>query len=144
VALDAALLGAAALVWAAATAVVIRIRRTVLARTLPELPVDSTVVDRGVLAWGGLFALFGALLTALDVARGVLFLYCAGFALLTMSWTVRDNRQWWNRRAPVRRAIGRRYRALRPMVWFLLSIALLAWFSGWMLIGRIAVEALQG
>ena len=144
---DAALLGAAVLVWAAATAVVLYVRRTTLARLLPELPLDSTVVERRTLLWGGVFAVLGAAFTGFDIERGTLLLYCGGLTLFSLGWAVQDNRQWWNARWPIRsfdRALAKLYRAEVVSLWALVLAAYFAWFAGWALIGRIAVEALQG
>jgi hypothetical protein len=138
VALDAALLGAAALMWAAATATLRRVRRPVLSGALPEAPLDATVVDRRILLWGGALGLLGATFTASGIERGVLLLLCAALALFVLSWGAEGNRGWWGR------VVDRRRRALRPAVWALLLIGLFAWFAAWSLIGRIAVEALQG
>jgi hypothetical protein len=103
------------------------------------------VLDRSTLAWGALFAVLGAALTAIGVERGTLLLYSAAFALLSLGWTMQENRQWWNRRWPARtfdRALSKLYRLEVVGLWALILAAYFAWFIGWTLIGRIAVEAL--
>src|SRR5688500_10553434 len=121
-------------------AVVLYVRRTTLARLLPELPLDSTVVDRRTLLWGGVYAVLGAAFTAIGIERLTLLLYCGGLALFSLGWALQDNRQWWNARWPARsfdRALSKLYRVEVVALWALVLASYFAWFIGWSLIGRI-------
>jgi hypothetical protein len=93
------------------------------------------------------FAVLGAAFTAMDIERGTLLLYSAALALLSFGWSVQDNRQWWNARWPARtfdRAVSKLYRVEVVALWALVLAAYFAWFAAWSLVGRIAVEAVQG
>jgi hypothetical protein len=148
VALDAALPAAALLLWAGATAALLRLARAGFGRFGRSATVRAVAsarlrdhFDGRTLAWAGVLALLAALLTAMDVRRGVLLLYCAAIALFWSSWAAQDRRLWWESPGPRLLARSRWSRLAKPAFWALYFLALLGWCAGAALAGRLAARA---